>query len=58
MTHEELWAIKQELGDVLWYLANLASDLKLSLGEIAADNLEKLSGRARKGTLRGSGDDR
>ena len=43
-------------GDVLWYLANAASDLGYSLEEIGAMNLEKLTDRAQRKTLRGSGD--
>lgn len=50
--------ISHELGDVLWYCAALASDLGLSLGRIAADNTNKLSGRKKRGTLGGSGDSR
>lgn len=47
-----------ELGDVLWYVAAVASELGLELGDIAAANLEKLQGRAQRGTLGGSGEDR
>jgi NTP pyrophosphatase (non-canonical NTP hydrolase) len=47
-----------ELGDVLWYLANIAADLNVSLAAIADRNLAKLSGRKARGTLHGSGDDR
>lgn len=32
----------EEIGDVLWYLANLASKLNLDLGEIASENIAKL----------------
>ena len=37
----ETWRedIASEIGDVLWYCAALASDLNLSLGMIAAQNL-------------------
>ena len=50
--------IKDELGDVLWYAAQLATDLNASLEEIAANNLGKLRSRQDRGTLSGSGDDR
>jgi len=50
--------IASEIGDVLWYCASLASDLNLSLGMIAAQNLIKLDKRKAKGTLGGSGDTR
>ena len=51
-------AIAKELGDVLWYVAQLATELELELEEIAAGNLEKLLSRQRRGVLHGSGDDR
>lgn len=50
--------MKAELGDVLWYLANLADDLGLNLEEIAFENLKKLQTRKAKGVLRGDGDNR
>jgi NTP pyrophosphatase (non-canonical NTP hydrolase) len=33
--------LKEELGDLLWYIASIASIHKISLGEIATKNLEK-----------------
>jgi len=48
----------KELGDVLWFVAQAASDLGLSLGDIADGNLDKLADRAERGVLKGSGDDR
>jgi NTP pyrophosphatase (non-canonical NTP hydrolase) len=45
-----------ELGDVLWYVAAMASELGYSLDEIAARNVEKLEARAANDTIKGSGD--
>ena len=50
--------ISKELGDVLWYISQLASELDLSLGNVAANNIRKLADRQRRGVLRGSGDER
>lgn len=50
--------ISKELGDVLWYLAQLATEVNLSLENIASDNIEKLSSRKTRGVLHGQGDDR
>jgi NTP pyrophosphatase (non-canonical NTP hydrolase) len=51
-------AVALELGDVLWYLSELAGELGLSLDDVATANLAKLESRKRRGTLGGSGDNR
>jgi NTP pyrophosphatase (non-canonical NTP hydrolase) len=51
-------AIKKELGDVLWYLAQLSTELGLSMDDIAKANIEKLYSRMERGTLHGDGDNR
>jgi len=48
----------KELGDVLWYLSNLSTELKVSLEDIAARNIEKLFSRMGRDKLHGSGDNR
>lgn len=48
----------KELGDIMWYVANLADDLGIALGEIAVLNVEKLESRKERGVLGGSGDNR
>lgn len=50
--------IAKELGDCLWYCAAIADELGTTLDAIAADNLAKLSDRAERGVIGGSGDDR
>ena len=51
-------AIKKELGDVLWYLANLCTEFDFSLSDVALKNLDKLRLRASEGKISGSGDNR
>lgn len=51
-------AMKAELGDVLWYVAALATDCGWSLDEIARNNIQKLKDRQARGVIRGSGDNR
>jgi NTP pyrophosphatase (non-canonical NTP hydrolase) len=48
----------KELGDVLWYVAQVATELGLDLDAIAEGNIEKLLSRQRRGVLSGSGDNR
>jgi NTP pyrophosphatase (non-canonical NTP hydrolase) len=47
-----------ELGDVLWYVAQLATELNLSLDTIAETNLAKLASRATRNLICGEGDRR
>ena len=51
-------ALSKELGDVLWYLAQIATEAELDLDAIADENLEKLLSRRDRNVLQGSGDDR
>lgn len=50
--------IKKELGDVLWYLSQLSTEIGLSLNDVAETNLEKLRSREKRDVLKGGGDDR
>lgn len=48
----------KELGDVLWYVANVAHELNITLEEVASRNIEKLQSRKKRDKLHGDGDDR
>jgi NTP pyrophosphatase (non-canonical NTP hydrolase) len=58
MTDERLQALAGELGDVLWYVAQVATEAGLDLEAIARANLDKLLSRQERGVLSGSGDSR
>lgn len=55
---DEVKEISKELGDVLWYIANLAAEVGLDLDTIASENIAKLRSRQERGVLHGSGDNR
>ena len=50
--------IADELGDVLWYIANIADDIGYDLGAIALNNLSKVTKRKEEGKIIGWGDKR
>ncbi len=58
LSPERRAALAKELGDVLWYVAQLATEAGLDLDAVAAGNLDKLMSRRERDVLRGSGDDR
>ncbi len=58
ISEEKRAEIKKELGDVLWYIAQIATELGVELDEVASENLEKLFSRLERGKLGGSGDNR
>jgi NTP pyrophosphatase (non-canonical NTP hydrolase) len=51
-------ALRDELGDVLWYMTQICTNLGFSLDELAAANLEKVLSRLERGKIHGSGDNR
>ena len=58
LSDERRAALAGELGDVLWYVAQVATEAGLELEEIARANLDKLLSRQQRGVLSGSGDQR
>ena len=55
---EVIAALQLELGDVLWYVAQLATELGLELDQVAQANLDKLASRTARNVISGSGDSR
>jgi NTP pyrophosphatase (non-canonical NTP hydrolase) len=58
VTNKRKKAISKELGDMLWYIAQVATEFDLSLSKIAKDNIDKLLSRKERGTILGDGDNR
>jgi NTP pyrophosphatase (non-canonical NTP hydrolase) len=58
LTKEYRLEIAKELGDVMWYMAQLSTELNLKLSDVAKMNLEKLASRKDRNRLHGSGDNR
>jgi len=58
ITDEDRQEISKELGDVLWYVAQIATELKLNLNDVAQNNLDKLFSRLERNKLQGNGDNR
>lgn len=57
-TEEKRSAIADEVGDVLWYIASLCTDLGIGMDTVAQRNIDKLNSRLSRGVLGGSGDNR
>lgn len=51
-------AIRRQAGDSLWYLSQICQELGITLEELAAENLAKLSDRKDRGVIHGDGDNR
>jgi len=56
ITEEKRKQLNYELGDVLWYISQLATCLDLNLEQIAIDNIEKLKDRYSRNKINGDGD--
>ena len=51
-------SLEAELGDILWYLAEIATVNNINMNDVAKFNLKKLRLREASGKLKGSGDNR
>ena len=55
---EILEGLKSELGDILWFVAGMASVMGWTLEEVAQGNVDKLADRQNRGVINGDGDKR
>lgn len=58
LTDDDVEHLQLELGDILWMVSEMCTVLGVDLELVVEKNLRKLASRARRGTLRGKGDDR
>lgn len=58
ITEERRKNLIKELGDLMWYVAGLCSELNISMDAVAQQNLAKLQARKEAGTIQGDGDNR
>jgi NTP pyrophosphatase (non-canonical NTP hydrolase) len=58
VSEEKKQDLKIELGDVLWYIAQLSTELGFQLEDVAQTNIDKLRSRMERNMLHGSGDNR
>ncbi|CAA79413.1 MazG-like pyrophosphatase [Fromanvirus L5] len=58
ITQENRDDLQAELGDVMWYVAQLANQLDVWLSTVTQRNLNKLQSRKDRGVIQGSGDNR
>lgn len=58
LTTERQVQIMAEVGGVLWYAAQVCTEMLASFGDVAEANLAILASRQARGVLSGSGDER
>jgi NTP pyrophosphatase (non-canonical NTP hydrolase) len=58
ISEQDREALKHELGDVLWYLTQICTELDLTLQQVAETNIDKLFSRLERNQIRGEGDQR
>ena len=58
LTPETKDALLAEIGDVMWYIAQLCEILGTNMGIVARQNVEKLAQRQKTNKLSGDGDNR
>lgn len=58
MSDEDRVEMLKEIGDVLWYLSAICTDINMPLHQASLMNLQKLNSRLSRNVIKGSGDNR
>lgn len=58
ISEEDRIEIKKEIGDVLWYLSQLSTELNVDFEDVASTNVLKIKSRLERNKLNGAGDNR
>lgn len=58
ISEERKEAIKKELGDVCWFVAELSTLMGFSLEDVMQHNIDKLTSRKSRNVIHGEGDNR
>ena len=58
VSDEKRGEVKKELGDVLWYVSQLATEFGITMEDVASTNVEKLRSRMERGAIHSQGDNR
>src|SRR5580704_14429403 len=56
MSEEKRQALKFELGDVIWYVSQIARVLNFEFSDVAQANVDKLADRAKRNVIKSDGD--
>ncbi|MFT7507609.1 MAG: NTP pyrophosphatase (non-canonical NTP hydrolase) [Acidimicrobiales bacterium] len=58
LSEEQKNDLAKEMGDILWYIAQIATEFNLDMESVAQMNIDKLYSRMDRKELHGSGDSR
>lgn len=58
LNQDEIVKLAKELGDIQWYVANIAHLIGYKLEDIMQMNVDKLQDRKKRGVIHGHGDER
>ncbi len=58
ISEEDKLEIKKEMGDILWYLSQLATELQIDFDDVASTNVLKIKSRLERNQINGAGDNR